>query len=119
MAERRLRPTKALALNKHSLISSMSAAELSVLLAVVSMMRWVTCKPVTKLSPETVQAGRIAELDTLAQKFLGAAGDARDYAYKEALTLSESLGEMAKYYIRVMEKVINDQESYIEKESKR
>ncbi|KAG1905485.1 protein disulfide isomerase [Suillus fuscotomentosus] len=65
------------------------------------------------------EAGRIAELDALAQKFLAAAGDARDYIHKEALTLSESLGETAKYYIRVMEKVVNDQESYIEKESKR
>lgn len=65
------------------------------------------------------EAGRIAELDALAQKFLGAAGDARDYIHKEALALSESLGETAKYYIRVMEKVVNDQESYIEKESKR
>ncbi|KAG2147563.1 protein disulfide isomerase [Suillus clintonianus] len=65
------------------------------------------------------EAGRIAELDTLAQKFLGAAGDARDYIYKEALTLSESLGETAKHYIRIMEKVVNDRESYIEKESKR
>lgn len=110
---------KGLVPNKHSLISSTSAAELNAPLVVVSMTRWVTCKPLMKPSSETVQAGRIAELDTLAQKFLGAAGDARDYIYKEALTLSESLGETAKHYIRVMEKVVNDQESYIEKESKR
>ncbi|KAJ8585743.1 protein disulfide isomerase [Rhizopogon salebrosus TDB-379] len=65
------------------------------------------------------EAGRIAELDTLAQKFLAAAGDARDYIYKEALTLSGSLGETANQYIRVMEKIVNNSESYIEKESKR
>ncbi|KAG0706801.1 protein disulfide isomerase [Suillus ampliporus] len=65
------------------------------------------------------EAGRIAELDTLAQKFLGAAGDARDSVYKEAVTLSGSPGETAKHYIRIMEKVVNDHESYIEKESKR
>jgi len=65
------------------------------------------------------EAGRIAELDSLAQKFLAAAGDARDYIYKEALTLSGSLGETANQYIRVMEKIVNNSESYIEKESKR
>jgi protein disulfide-isomerase A6 len=75
-----------------------------------------TCHP-TLL--EKAQAGRIAELDTLAQKFLAAAGDARDYIYKEALTLSGSLGETANQYIRVMEKIVNNSESYIEKESKR
>jgi protein disulfide-isomerase A6 len=50
---------------------------------------------------------------------LAAAGDARDYIYKEALTLSGSLGETANQYIRVMEKIVNNSESYIEKESKR
>lgn len=65
------------------------------------------------------EAGRIPELDTLAQKFLAAAGDARDYIFKEAVTLSGSLGETANQYIRVMEKIVNNSESYIEKESKR
>ncbi|OJA12426.1 hypothetical protein AZE42_03387 [Rhizopogon vesiculosus] len=65
------------------------------------------------------EAGRIPELDTLAQKFLAAAGDARDYIYKEALTVSGSLGETANQYIRIMEKIVNNSESYIEKESKR
>lgn len=70
-------------------------------------------------SAEKSQAGRIPELDTLAQKFLAAAGDARDYIFKEAVTLSGSLGETANQYIRVMEKIVNNSESYIEKESKR
>ncbi|OAX39551.1 protein disulfide isomerase [Rhizopogon vinicolor AM-OR11-026] len=65
------------------------------------------------------EAGRIPELDTLAQKFLAAAGDARDYIYKEALTVSGSLGETANQYIRIMEKIVNNSESYIEKESRR
>lgn len=75
-----------------------------------------TCGPT---SIEKVQAGRIPELDTLAQKFLAAAGDVRDYIYKEAVALSGSLGETANQYIRVMEKIKNNSESYVEGESKR
>jgi len=50
---------------------------------------------------------------------LAAAGDARDHIYKEAVALSESLGETVTQYIRVMEKIKNSSESYVEKESKR
>ncbi|KAI6039903.1 thioredoxin-like protein [Pisolithus marmoratus] len=65
------------------------------------------------------QAGRLAELDAIAQKFLAAAGTARDAVYKDAIALSEGLGSASQYYLRVMEKIIKDSEAYIDKESKR
>ncbi|KAI6155435.1 protein disulfide isomerase [Pisolithus tinctorius] len=65
------------------------------------------------------QAGRLAELDALAQKFLTAAGNARDAVRKEAVALSEGLGSASQYYARVMEKIVKDSETYIDKESKR
>ena len=55
----------------------------------------------------------------VAQKFLEAAGDAREVIYKEAKALSESLGATASHYLRVMEKIVNTSEAYIEKESQR
>lgn len=65
------------------------------------------------------QAGRLAELDAIAQKFLTAVGTARDVAYKEGKALSEGLGSAAQYYVRVMERIVKDSEAYIDKESKR
>ncbi|KAG6332449.1 hypothetical protein ID866_6641 [Astraeus odoratus] len=65
------------------------------------------------------KAGRLAELDTLAQRFVAATAGARDEIYKEAVALSEGVGSASKHYLRVMEKVVNDSEAYIEKESKR
>lgn len=61
----------------------------------------------------------MAELDAVAQKFLAAAGAARDAIYKEAKTLSESLGATSNHYLRVMEKIVNTGEAYVEKESQR
>lgn len=66
-----------------------------------------------------MQAGRLAELDTVAQKFLAAAGGAREAIYKEAKALSESLGATSNHYLRVMEKVVGAGEAYLEKESQR
>ncbi|KIJ62816.1 hypothetical protein HYDPIDRAFT_168807 [Hydnomerulius pinastri MD-312] len=65
------------------------------------------------------EAGRLAELDSVAQKFLAATGDARDAIYKEARALSDALGAASNHYLRVMEKVISNSDAYIEKESKR
>ncbi|KAI6108889.1 thioredoxin-like protein [Pisolithus croceorrhizus] len=65
------------------------------------------------------QAGRLAELDAIAQKFLAAVGTARDVAYKEGIALSQGLGSAAQYYVRVMERIVKDSEAYIDKESKR
>lgn len=64
-------------------------------------------------------AGRLPEFDTLASKFFVATGAARDAVYKEALELASSAGAAGKHYLRIMEKVTNGTEAYIEKESKR
>ncbi|KAF8841228.1 protein disulfide isomerase [Paxillus ammoniavirescens] len=65
------------------------------------------------------EAGRLPELDSVAQKFLTATADARGAIYHEAKVLSESLGATSNHYLRVMEKIIGNSEAYIEKESKR
>ncbi|KAJ6619763.1 protein disulfide isomerase [Mycena sp. CBHHK59/15] len=64
-------------------------------------------------------AGRFAELDVLASKFFVAAGDARDALYKDAAALAASAGDVSKHYLRVMEKLVNGTEGYVEKEAKR
>ncbi|KAH9937970.1 protein disulfide isomerase [Amylocystis lapponica] len=64
-------------------------------------------------------AGRLPEFDTLASQFYAATGAARDAIYKDATTLAESVGPAAKHYVRVMEKVVNNSEAYVEKETKR
>lgn len=66
-----------------------------------------------------MQAGRHAELDTLARKFYIASSSARDSLYSEALEIVATAGSAAKHYIRVMEKLANGSVGYIEKESKR
>ncbi|KAI0687531.1 protein disulfide isomerase [Earliella scabrosa] len=65
------------------------------------------------------KAGRLAELDALAEKFFESAADARQALLKEAKDLAATLGAGAKHYLRVMEKVASGSEEYIEKESKR
>ncbi|KAH8082811.1 protein disulfide isomerase [Cristinia sonorae] len=64
-------------------------------------------------------AGRIPELDTLAEKFFDAAGHARQEIFNDAAKIAETVGPAAKHYIKVMEKVVNGSEEYLEKESKR
>ncbi|KAH9836151.1 protein disulfide isomerase [Rhodofomes roseus] len=64
-------------------------------------------------------AGRLPELDTLASQFFAATGAARDTIYKDATALAASVGPAASHYVRVMEKVVNGSEEYVEKESKR
>ncbi|GAW02151.1 protein disulfide isomerase [Lentinula edodes] len=64
-------------------------------------------------------AGRLADFDVLANKFFTAPADLRDSIYKEALTLSSTVGDVSKHYLRVMEKMVNGTEVYYEKESKR
>ena len=65
------------------------------------------------------QAGRLPDLDKLASQFFAATGAARDEIYKDATALAEKAGPVAKQYVRVMEKVVNGSEEYVEKESKR
>lgn len=75
----------------------------------------IFCWPVVIL----FQAGRLADFDVLANKFFTAPADLRDSIYKEALTLSSTVGDVSKHYLRVMEKMVNGTEAYYEKESKR
>ncbi|KAI0322608.1 thioredoxin-like protein [Amylostereum chailletii] len=65
------------------------------------------------------EAGRVPDLDTLASKFFVATGAARDALFKEASVLAAEAGSSAKHYLRVMEKVVNGTEDYVEKETKR
>ncbi|KAG6373480.1 thioredoxin-domain-containing protein [Boletus reticuloceps] len=65
------------------------------------------------------QAGRLAELDSVAQKFLAAVGDARDAIFKEAEALSGSFGATSEHYLRVMAKIVSSSEGYVAKESQR
>ncbi|KAL0061929.1 hypothetical protein AAF712_011213 [Marasmius tenuissimus] len=65
------------------------------------------------------KAGLVPELDTLASKFFVATAGARDSVYKEALALAETVGAVSKPYLRIMEKVVNSSEEYLEKEAKR
>lgn len=67
----------------------------------------------------TELAGRLPEFDTLASQFVAAAGEARDAIYKDASALAASVGPTASHYVRVMEKVVNGSEEYLEKETKR
>jgi protein disulfide-isomerase A6 len=55
----------------------------------------------------------------LAEKFLAATGQVRNSILQEASLLASTAGEKAKYYIRVMQKVVDSSEAYLEKESKR
>lgn len=68
---------------------------------------------------DSLQAGRLPELDSLASQFFSATGAARDAIYKDASQLAENLGPAATHYVRVMEKVVNGSEEYVEKEAKR
>ncbi|KAJ7066967.1 protein disulfide isomerase [Mycena amicta] len=67
----------------------------------------------------TDQAGRIADLDTLASKFMVAAADARSTIIEDATALVATAGALSNHYLRVMEKLSNSSEGYIQKEAKR
>ncbi|KAJ7603743.1 protein disulfide isomerase [Mycena polygramma] len=67
----------------------------------------------------TDKAGRLAEFDALASKFFSAASDARASLLKDAAALADSAGVVSKHYLRVMEKLVNGTEGYLEKEAKR
>jgi len=65
------------------------------------------------------QAGRVAALDAVAQKFITASADARQAIYEEAVAAAEAVGDGAKHYIKVFEKILKGGETYIAKETKR
>lgn len=69
------------------------------------------------LLDETV--GRHPEFDSMASRFVGATEAARSTLYKDAELFAGAFGAKYKYYLRVMEKVINGTENYVEKESNR
>lgn len=53
------------------------------------------------------------------RKFFISAGSARNSIYQEAVALGDKAGTASKHYLRVMEKLVNGAEGYLEKESKR
>lgn len=68
---------------------------------------------------EILQAGRFAELDDLASKFISEAVDARNAVFEQATTIASSLGSTSQYYLKVMQKIIGGSEDYILKETAR
>ncbi|KAG5637160.1 hypothetical protein H0H81_005563 [Sphagnurus paluster] len=65
------------------------------------------------------KAGRITELDNLASKFFTASADARAKIISEAKALAASAGTAAQHYLRVMDKIVNSSEAYVQKEATR
>ena len=66
-----------------------------------------------------MKAGRIPEFDTLAAKFFAATSDGKTMILKEATALAKGAGEAAQHYLKVMNKVINGSEDYLQKEAAR
>jgi protein disulfide-isomerase A6 len=64
-------------------------------------------------------AGRHPEFDVIASRFVNAAGAARDKLFSDAELLASAFGPQYKYYLRVMEKVLNGTEDYVTKEANR
>jgi protein disulfide-isomerase A6 len=67
----------------------------------------------------TDEAGRHAEFDALARKFVLATGAARNSIHEEAIALASKAGSASKHYLRIMEKLVHGSEGYLEKEAKR
>jgi len=64
-------------------------------------------------------AGRVGTLDTFASEILSALPSARATIYDEASAAASSLGTAGAYYLRVMKKLVDGSEDYIERESNR
>lgn len=68
-------------------------------------------------------AGRIPELDEIAEKFMAASHTARDEIVAEAKALAQTLSKTktaaGAHYVRIMEKLASGASSYVEKERKR
>ncbi|KZS88103.1 protein disulfide isomerase [Sistotremastrum niveocremeum HHB9708] len=64
-------------------------------------------------------AGRIPTLDSLAAKFFTASAEAKSSVYQEAVSLASSAGATSQHYLKVMQKVVNGTNDYVEKESRR
>ncbi|KAH6913118.1 disulfide-isomerase, partial [Coprinopsis sp. MPI-PUGE-AT-0042] len=65
-------------------------------------------------------AGRIPELDEIAEKFVAASKSARAEIVKEAKVLAQTINKTsAAQYLKIMEKLASGASSYVEKERKR
>ena len=66
-------------------------------------------------------AGRHPEFDSLASRFVVAAADkvAQSKLYEDAKLFGRATGAKYKYYLKVMEKVMNGTEGWVEKEAAR
>ena len=58
-------------------------------------------------------------MDDLAHRFVTGKGSSRKEVYDTAVGLVDSAGEHGSSYLRVMEKVLNGTDEYLEKETKR
>ncbi|THH06424.1 hypothetical protein EW145_g4097 [Phellinidium pouzarii] len=65
------------------------------------------------------EAGRIPEFDALAHRFFSAATDVKNTILDEAIVMANGLGSTAQQYLKVMKKVVNGSDEYLEKESAR
>ena len=66
-----------------------------------------------------MKAGLIPEFDALAAKFFAAVSDVRSSILEEATALAKGAGATAQHYLKVMSKVVNGSEEYLQKESAR
>jgi protein disulfide-isomerase A6 len=83
----------------------------------VGLLTSVDC--LTSLIALFIQAGRVASLDSLAAQFFTALPTSRSSVLEEASAVGATLGDSASYYLKVMQKVVNGTEDYVEKEAKR
>jgi len=65
------------------------------------------------------EAGRITHFDELAAEFFAATGAARQTIYEKAKTLVDEANTTSKHYLRVMDKLVNGAEEYLQKEKGR
>lgn len=55
----------------------------------------------------------------MASRFVVAASDVRDTLFKDAELFARATGAKYKYYLKVMEKIVNGTEGWLEKETNR
>ncbi|KAI0090087.1 protein disulfide isomerase [Irpex rosettiformis] len=64
-------------------------------------------------------AGRHPEFDSLASRFIVAASDGRSKLVEDAKLFARATGDKYQYYLKVMDKVVNGSEQWVEKEANR
>ncbi|KAG9011056.1 hypothetical protein FRB94_008961 [Tulasnella sp. JGI-2019a] len=64
-------------------------------------------------------AGRVATLDTFAAQLFSALPTSRAQIYEEATAAAKAVGATGAYYLKVMQKIVDGSEDWVEKESKR